>query len=356
MTRSVAALAAVLVLAGPARTQISFSSDELFPYTPGEPVSFSVASTGADVDEDDRDRIDALIARTGADRTWDFTAIDYDQSSTSTSTFFEDSDGLPGAAEFPGANAVLRETRADSVSFTYGVLTADAYAVLGVFVPGGGGADYVQRYEPDGLRRVTFPFTIGTTVADEATLVVRPDPGAAPTVREEAEVVGFGTLVLPTGSYAALMERRTITATVTVAGQTITSAAALYSWTTKERAAATATNFETPQGARAYTAQYTGPGGGGTATEPGPAALALAAAPNPARGAAAVRLTTAAPLDARVAVWDALGRRVAVLWDGPVAAGTTAFALDAAALAPGVYVARADAGGRTLTVRLTVAR
>ena len=93
-----------------------------------------------------------------------------------------------------------------------------------------------------------------------------------------------------------------------------------------------------------------------TSTAPEVEALAFVAAPNPARGATALRLTTAIPLDARVAVWDVLGREVAVLWDGPVSAGTQAFVLDTAGLAPGLYVARADMGDRSLTVRLTVAR
>jgi len=89
-----------------------------------------------------------------------------------------------------------------------------------------------------------------------------------------------------------------------------------------------------------------------------PAALALAApAPNPARGMARLTLTLAAPQAVRVEAFDALGRRVAVLHDGPLSAGTHALSLDAAALTPGLYVVRATgAGGVSPVRRVVVAR
>ncbi|HEX8386889.1 MAG TPA: T9SS type A sorting domain-containing protein [Rubricoccaceae bacterium] len=85
--------------------------------------------------------------------------------------------------------------------------------------------------------------------------------------------------------------------------------------------------------------------------EPGAAGpLALAAAPNPFGPSAALTLTLREAGAARVAVYDALGRRVAVLHDGPLAAGERTFRLDGSALAPGVYVVRAEgpAGGAAL--------
>ena len=83
-------------------------------------------------------------------------------------------------------------------------------------------------------------------------------------------------------------------------------------------------------------------------------ALALAASPNPAHGAATVTVTMPAPGPAEVAVFDALGRRVARLWDGPLAAGPHRLALDAGALPAGVYLVRAvtpaGVAGRAVTV------
>ncbi len=98
------------------------------------------------------------------------------------------------------------------------------------------------------------------------------------------------------------------------------------------------------------------------ADEPGASAggLALAAAPNPARSASAVTLALGEPQSASVRVYDALGREVARLHDGPLSAGTHTFRLDAEALPAGVYVVRATAaagaGTEARTRRIVVVR
>ena len=97
-----------------------------------------------------------------------------------------------------------------------------------------------------------------------------------------------------------------------------------------------------------------------TPAEPGapdsPDALALAVAPNPAQGRASLRFTLPAAADVRLAVYDALGREVAVLADAALPAGTHEVALDVGRLAPGVYVARLTTGAETAVRRLTVVR
>jgi hypothetical protein len=98
------------------------------------------------------------------------------------------------------------------------------------------------------------------------------------------------------------------------------------------------------------------------ASEAGPEAMnasELAVYPNPSRsaaGGATVALTLAEPEEVRVAVYDVLGRAVAVLHEGPLAAGTARLALPA-----GVYIMRATVseggapgGVRTFTNRLTL--
>ncbi|HLA64006.1 MAG TPA: T9SS type A sorting domain-containing protein, partial [Rhodothermales bacterium] len=99
-------------------------------------------------------------------------------------------------------------------------------------------------------------------------------------------------------------------------------------------------------------------GDGVTPAEPGsaPTALTLTAAPNPVRGTAAVRYGLPAGAAVRLALYDALGREVAVLADGVQAAGTHEAALDAAALAPGVYVLRLAAGADARVMRVSVVR
>ena len=78
--------------------------------------------------------------------------------------------------------------------------------------------------------------------------------------------------------------------------------------------------------------------------------------PNPSAGRGTVTVTVPASAHLQVAVFDVLGRRVAVLADGPAEAGAHGFAFDGARLPAGVYLVRAEAGGTMLTRRLTVVR
>ncbi len=99
-----------------------------------------------------------------------------------------------------------------------------------------------------------------------------------------------------------------------------------------------------------------GPVGGSRGTEAAVPAASLVVYPNPARGAATVALALPEAAEARVVVFDVLGRRVAVLADGPVEAGTHRFGLDATALPSGVYVVRATGEAFTASQRITVVR
>ena len=94
-----------------------------------------------------------------------------------------------------------------------------------------------------------------------------------------------------------------------------------------------------------------------TSEEAEPAvAAALTVAPNPSRGTAHVAFALAAPTQARVRVVDVLGRTVAVLADGALAAGPHRLVLADAALSAGVYVVVLEAGGERLTRTVTVVR
>ncbi len=77
--------------------------------------------------------------------------------------------------------------------------------------------------------------------------------------------------------------------------------------------------------------------------------------PNPTAGAATVTFTLAEPGDVRLAVYDALGRRVRTLAEGPRAAGVYEASLGAG-LPSGAYVVRFEAGGQAFTERVTVVR
>ena len=78
-----------------------------------------------------------------------------------------------------------------------------------------------------------------------------------------------------------------------------------------------------------------------------PAAIELRRpVPNPFSESAVVGLTLPAPAALRAAVYDVLGREVAVLANGPHDAGANDLALAGAGLAPGVYVVRVWVNGQ----------
>ena len=96
-----------------------------------------------------------------------------------------------------------------------------------------------------------------------------------------------------------------------------------------------------------------------TATAGGPVRSAgaelLAPHPNPTHGAAAVAFVLAAPAGVRLGLYDALGRRVALLADGVRAAGRHEVALGVLGRLPaGVYVLRLDGAGVPLSRRVVV--
>jgi hypothetical protein len=105
---------------------------------------------------------------------------------------------------------------------------------------------------------------------------------------------------------------------------------------------------------RAYDVGLFEPQRVGTPTEPEPPqAFALRAFPNPFAVSASVELTVAAGAGAlRLAVYDVLGREVAVLADGVLAPGAYPFALDGAGFPAGVYFVRLATGRQTEALTL----
>lgn len=79
-------------------------------------------------------------------------------------------------------------------------------------------------------------------------------------------------------------------------------------------------------------------------------------APNPSAGSTTLVYELAEEAAVRLAVYDVLGREVALLVDGARGAGAHEAVLDASRLTPGLYVVRLHAGPLVQTRRLTVAR
>lgn len=82
----------------------------------------------------------------------------------------------------------------------------------------------------------------------------------------------------------------------------------------------------------------------------------LSVYPNPSFGEATVALTLAEAAEVRVAVFDVLGREVAVLHEGSMAAGERALAFETARLPSGLYLVRAKGETFSASLRMTVVR
>ena len=80
-------------------------------------------------------------------------------------------------------------------------------------------------------------------------------------------------------------------------------------------------------------------------------------APNPFRGVARVAVSVDVPQALRAEAFDVTGRRVAVLHDGPLAAGAHTLDLSARGLAPGLYLVRVTgARGESVSRQVVLAR
>jgi hypothetical protein len=95
-----------------------------------------------------------------------------------------------------------------------------------------------------------------------------------------------------------------------------------------------------------------------TPNEGGPVAeaLALSVGPNPTAGDATVRFALDRAQDARLALYDVLGREVAVVADGTFGAGEQTARLSTESLPAGVYVLRLQAEGAATSVQISVVR
>ena len=100
-----------------------------------------------------------------------------------------------------------------------------------------------------------------------------------------------------------------------------------------------------------------GPGAEADVLDATPTAYALDANwPNPFNPSTEIRFALPEAADVRLVVYDVMGREVARLADGPLAAGYHRVRFDASGLASGVYLYRIEVGAFTATRRMTLVK
>jgi hypothetical protein len=87
-----------------------------------------------------------------------------------------------------------------------------------------------------------------------------------------------------------------------------------------------------------------------------PNEVTLTSYPNPVQRQATIEYTLPEQTDVRVSLYDVLGRRVATLEEGSRQAGRHQIQLERTGLSSGVYFGQLEAGGQTLTQKITVVR
>ncbi len=201
--------------------------------------------------------------------------------------------------------------------------------------------DASKLVPPTEVYALLAPVGVRDGQAYRQAIVSTPDADAATTLAFTATNAGTYTVTAEALGYpegTAVEIRDLVSGTVTAIGEGYTFTSAATDWT--ERFVVSART------------------GGATAGEPTAAAeFALSApSPNPTAGAALVSFSMPEASDVSVVLYDALGRRVATLAEGQMAAGRHEARLDAGTLAPGVYVVRMQAGTFAATQRVTVVR
>ncbi len=270
---------------------------------------------------------------------------------------------IPASARTTGGT--LQRASAPEALVAFELASADgaladrsAALVLGAGRDDGHDAGDATKLEPVSTAFVTLAFE------GDATRAVESRPLAPVAMPLSAASVGAGAdLVLTWPRLENLPEGWTATLRDLVTGTTVDLAEATrYPFSVAPTAARPGPAEALPTAARAAAREArfvltVGPRGA-TAGEGGAAAVfALdAPAPNPARGAASLTYSLAEAGAARLSVVDLLGREVAVLAEGTLAAGRHAATVETERLAPGVYVVRLTAGRATASRRLVVIR
>lgn len=243
-----------------------------------------------------------------------------------------------------GTAAIFQDLRDDGLYF-YGIGTRDQEGETGLF-----------KNVPPALF-YPFPLTFGTTwESDYAIEFVPSFEGFESSFESDHEVVGWGTLVTPSGSAEALMIWERDISTTETGGMSFTDTTYTVEFLTKGMLSASLTH---DGNGTVWDASYVVFEGGGVAAEPGAGAGALAlhaAYPNPTAGRAEVAFTLSQPAEVTLAVYDVLGRRVATLAEGARAAGTHRVAWDARGLPSGTYFYRLAGGVEAVTRSLQVVR
>ena len=325
-----------------------------FPLGTGTITSFEVdnedgASTAA---------LEAIIAQSGSDQTYDFTALQYDFEVEGTYTVEAGATGpVSGVEPFSSAThttifpvrTVIEEEPVEVTMHLYTVVTDEQLLDLGGHMEGevdGMPFEMTLTRSPDGDRTAAFPYTMGdswtSSFSETAAFQgfeIMSDVAATYTVD------GWGTFMGPgvEGGVPALRVR--VEESRSTFGVSITSVCYEFRSTAPVQGMVCEGGTGQPP-----TGQFSVVAGGATAAEPELPGLVAALDPiypNPVRGAARADYRLQRAALAELTIHDVLGREVRQLNSGWRVPGSYSETLDVSGLAPGIYILRLEVNGQS---------
>lgn len=307
--------------------------------------------------------INAIIAASGPGQTYDFTTIAYDDVLTGTHTVLSGAVG-PGSEEallgtathtliFP-LRMLEDSVVVEGTIYLYMRLTDALQLDLGAHMAGeveGEQQEFTLVRRPGGDTTAVFPYSYGDAWSSTYSESIF---GFSSEYESAYSVDGWGTLVGPGAESGVPVLRVRVATSSTFFG--FTSTTVCYEFRSAEAVLGDVCEggFMTPP-----TAQLMHLGAATTSAEaeqPVAGAALDAIYPNPASHAAQLEFQLDRPGQARLALYDLLGREVRHVAEGWRGAGSHAATADVSGLVPGLYFARLTVDGRSWTRPLSVVR
>ncbi len=310
---------------------------------------------------------------------WDFSTVGSTGVDRYTSLNYTTSAGVrsPDHALFPQSNIVLNvQPRPEFEQATRSFFRLDSTSMvqrgwINRLIGSADSARAIFRIGPDGLLTLRLPVKMGAVAHYRDSTYQSEGTGSLVGSGESAvragtlRVDGFGTVTFPDGQTTqALRLVRDQTIYTYRPGQPRQSrrvvSVIFVSEDFEQLVFTTFTNKQSTNGAIwVESVNYTAPGYVvlGPTPPTTPTGLHLGRPwPNPASARAMVPFTLSEDGPARLTAFDLLGRRVAVLMEGPQGAGNQEVPVDVSGWAPGVYLLELQTGQARRTQMLTVVR
>ena len=289
--------------------------------------------------------LDALVAASGENQTWDITSATFEEGLSFTSTLLEMPADVPGA-EIPEffAATYVRIVSTDSLEgYFFENLMGGVMSVAGQVLVGDGDQDNdttLVQFSPATVDAV-FPVTYEATWRDSTSTIVNGLPEATYLITETV-VDGWGTLISPEGSESAL-RIKDVSQSFVIGSSTPLSTEVSYDFVTESGITA---YIELDESGAAAEAGYTLPGES-TSTSSETIGLGIPESfvltqnyPNPFNPSTRISYTLPEAGHVKLAVYSLTGEEVAVLADGVQPVGSYSISFEAGHLASGMYLYR----------------